>query len=276
MTTTSERLAAIRQRLTAPLARLQERVLGRRAFEHLEVPQSAALTVICDDGACADLDVVDVLTEAGVRGVFAVSPDFIGRPGFLTYAQLGQLRDAGHEIAFHGATHEPFTDLYRKGDLPAAIRNGMKRLADEGFCPTTLVYPCGANDRRVRAVVAPLFDCAFTTWPGQNHRVTNRYAIRRMAFGAYAGRSTFDEAVYRRCIERAVASACWPTWMLHPGTAGHTRAHNTMLARLLVHAREVGVPVRTARQHLAEATMHSGKAVASAAVRQPVNSGSTV
>jgi len=240
------------------------------------VPQSAALTVMCDDGACADLDVVDVLTQAGVRGVFAVSPDLVGRSGFLNFAQLAQVRDAGHEIAFHGTTHEPFTDLRRKGDLPAAIRDGMKRLADEGLFPTTLIYPCGANDRRVRALVAPLFDCAFTTWYGQNDRVTNRYAIRRMAFGAYAGRSTFDEAAYRRCIERAAASTCWPTWMLHPGAGGHTREHNVMLARLLTHAREVGVPVRTARQHLAEATVHAGDALASAAVRPSINGGSRV
>jgi peptidoglycan/xylan/chitin deacetylase (PgdA/CDA1 family) len=266
MTTTSEPLTVIRNRLAAPLARLHECVGRRRDFERLEVPRSSALTVVCDDGEWADLDVVDVLTAAGVRGVFAVSPDLVGRPGFTGYPQLAQLRDAGHEIAFHGTTHEPFTRFRRQVDLSAAVCDGMKRFADEGFFPTTLVYPYGANNHRVRAWVAPLFDCAFTTWHGANVGATNRYAIRRMAFGAYAGRWTHDEAAYRRCIERAATTACWPAWMLHPGAAGHTREHHAMLARLLAHARSVGVPIRTAREHLADAALPSRDAIAPAAV----------
>jgi peptidoglycan/xylan/chitin deacetylase (PgdA/CDA1 family) len=255
MTTTNRWLALARKRLAAPLARFEERALGLRGFERLRVPTSAALTVICDDGELADLEIVDVLAQAGVRGVFAVSPCLIGRAGFMSYAQLLQLRDMGHEIAFHGTTHESFTRMHDDERLRATLRGGLKRLADEGLSASTLVYPYGRNNRRVRAAVAPLFDCAFTTWFGLNERLTNRYAIRRIPLGAYAGPPTLPESWYRQCLERAAAGDCWPTLMLHPGGAGHTGEHTAMLGRLLAHARELGLPVRTAKQHLTEAPL---------------------
>jgi peptidoglycan/xylan/chitin deacetylase (PgdA/CDA1 family) len=252
MTTSSSGVAYTRQKLAARWGRVEERIWPLREFERLRVPSAAALTVICDDGQTEDLAVVDVLSRAGAHGVFAISPDLIGRPGFMSYAQLRQVRDAGHEIAFHGTTHEPFTGQ-QPASLQASLHTGMAQLADQGLVATTLVYPYGANNRRVRAAVAPAFDCAFTTWSGLNQRVTNRYALRRLPFGAYAGRTPRPEAWYLRCIERATAGDCWPTLMLHPGVSTHTRSHNEMLARLLQHARECGVPVRTARQHIAEA-----------------------
>ena len=151
MTTTSERLAAVRQRLTATLARLQAPVAGFCEFAHLEAPRSVALTVICDDGACADLDVVDVCSHKPACVPCSVAPEWVGHSGFLGFAQLAQLRDA----------------------------------------------PCRRG-----------------------------------------------------------------------------RAHDTMLARLFAHARAVGMPVRPARQHLAEAAVHAGASVAPAAVGAPIKRGS--
>jgi peptidoglycan/xylan/chitin deacetylase (PgdA/CDA1 family) len=245
-----------RQKLGAPWSRVEERLWGLREFERLDAPSTAALTVICDDGQIEDLAVADVLSQAGMRGVFAVSPDLIGRRGFMNYTLLRQVRDAGHEIAFHGTTHEPFTRRPAER-LLEDIFVGIAQLADEGLATTTLVYPYGSNNRRVRALVAPAFDCAFTTWMGFNQRMTNRYALRRIPFGAFAGRRPPPEAWYRQCIQRAAAGDCWPAFMLHPGQRAHRPEHNRMLGRLLEHARQCGVGVRTARQHLADAGLRA-------------------
>jgi peptidoglycan/xylan/chitin deacetylase (PgdA/CDA1 family) len=252
MTTTSSLFAAARQKLSAPWSRLEERLWGLRDFERLHVPTAPALTIICDDGQLEDLAIAEVLSQAGVRGVFAVSPALIGRHGFMNYTLLRRVRDAGHEIAFHGNTHEPFTRQQAES-LLESIYIGTAQLADEGLTTSTLVYPYGSNNRWVRELVAPAFECAFTTWMGFNQRLTNRYALRRIPFGAYAGRKPPPEAWYRRCIERAAAGACWPALMLHPGVRPHDSKHNAMLGRLLEHARQCGLPVRTARQHLANA-----------------------
>ncbi len=231
--------------------RAEEALLGLREFERLQVPQPSALTIVCDDGELKDLDIVEVLESRGVKGVFAVSPDLIGRPGFLTYDQLRSIRRAGHEIAFHGTTHDPFPEFRDTQQLVQKVLEGTRRLAAEGLgTPSTLIYPFGRHDRAVRKAIAPLFDCAFTTWFGINQGRANRYAIRRIPFGAYVGKLSGTEDWYRGLLDRSAQCACWPTLMLHPSAAEHRSDHNDMLKRLIEHALERGVAVRTVAAHL--------------------------
>ncbi len=245
-------LNAIVKRLPAQAKdRAEELLLGLRNFERLTVPPRTALTITCDDGELKDLEIVDVLAQAGVKGVFAVSPDLIGRPGFLSYAELRAIREAGHEIAFHGTTHDPFTGFRDKSQLQAVCRDGVARLKAEGLgAPQTVIYPYGYHNRAVRAAMAPIFSCGFTTWVGINRQRTNRYAIRRIPFGAYTGKLRATEQWYRDLIAEAANGNCWPTLMLHPGAQGHTSDHNQLLSRLLKFAQDSGVPVHTASEHL--------------------------
>ncbi len=247
-----ERLwSALRKRVPAHAgARVQDLLLPRREFERLSVPAASALTVSCDDGELKDLDIVEVLDKHGVKGVFAVSPDLIGKPGFLDYAQLRQIRDAGHEIAFHGTTHDPFTGFATPEALVQTCRDGLAQLESNGLgVPSTLIYPFGSHDRTVRAAMAGLFDIAFTTWFGLNRHATNRYAIRRIPFGAYTGKLPASEGWYRGLIDASARGHCWPTLMLHPSAQAHTSEHTTWLDRLVRYALDRGVPVRTAAAH---------------------------
>jgi hypothetical protein len=65
---------------------------GLREFEGIELAWSAAFTAISDDGETADLDIAEILAESNAPGTSAVSPDFIGRPGCMTDAQIRDLR----------------------------------------------------------------------------------------------------------------------------------------------------------------------------------------
>lgn len=248
----SKIVAAIGKRLPAHgKDRAEEFMLPLRPFERLRLPRESTLTIVCDDGEVEDLDVVEVLERQGVKGVFAVSPDLIGRPGFLSYAQLRQIRAAGHEIAFHGTTHVAFTGFRGAGHLKATIDEGVARLCAEGLGnPATLIYPFGRNNRWVRETVAPTFTCAFTTWFGVNRGQVNRYGLRRVPFGAYTGKLPATEAWYRELIDRCADDRCWPTLMLHPAAEEHAPAHNALLAHLIEHSRQRGMPVRTVSAHL--------------------------
>jgi peptidoglycan/xylan/chitin deacetylase (PgdA/CDA1 family) len=242
--------------------RAEEFVLPLRDFERLQVPREPALTIVCDDGELKDLDIVAVLEQHGVKGVFAVSPDLIGRPGFLGYEELRRIRTGGHEIAFHGTTHDPFTGFASAASLRQAIDSGLAQMAAEGLGrPTTLIYPFGRHNRSVRSTVADCFDSAFTTWFGLNQGRTNRYGIRRVPYGAYTGKLPGTETWYRELLDRCVSGGGWPTLMLHPSGEGHTDAHNTMLARLIGYARERGIAVRTVAAHLS-AGAPAGRAAA--------------
>lgn len=231
--------------------RAEEFLLPQRSFEHLRLPRESALTIVCDDGETKDLDIVEALDRLGVKGVFAVSPDLIGRPGFLDYAQLKQIRAAGHEIAFHGTTHDPFTGFADAPALQAAVAEGIARMDSGGLGnPSTLIYPFGRHNRWVREAVAPAFASAFTTWFGINRGRVNRYGIRRIPFGAYTGKLPATEAWYRELIDGCAGGGCWPTLMLHPAAEGHGAAHNALLPRLIDHARQRGIAVRTVAAHL--------------------------
>ena len=271
-------VGAVVKRLPAHgMDRAEEFLLPRRDFERLQLPLGAALTIVCDDGETKDLDVVEVLDRHGVKGVFAVSPDLIGRPGFLSYEQLRQIRAAGHEIAFHGTTHDAFTGFADAHRLAAATAAGMGRLDAEGLGrPATLIYPFGRHNRWVREAVASTFTCAFTTWFGINRGQTNRYGIRRIPFGAYTGKLPATEAWYRGLIDEAAGGACWPTLMLHPAAAEHGQAHNALLARLIDHAKQRGMPVRTVAAHLgAAASGQSAPAGHAPSTATPASTAST-
>jgi len=240
--------------------RAEELLLGWRPFERLHLPPESALSIICDDGSRQDLDIVEVLERHRVKGVFAVSPALIGRAGFLDAVALRALSAAGHEVAFHGDTHDPFTAV-AAATLRGAIDDGVQRLRAEGLgTPRTLVYPFGRHNRAVRAVVAGAFDCAFTTWFGINRGCINRYAIRRIALGAYSGTLPATEDWYRGLLDRAAAGHCWPTLMVHPGSAGHVAAHTAMLSRLIAYAVDRGLAVRTVRAHLGALGGPTGRA----------------
>lgn len=254
-TTMNRVLSAIVKRLPAHAGdRAEEFLLGLRSFEKLQLSRMPTLTIICDDGELADLGVASVLDRHGVAGVFAVSPDLIGRNGFLSYAQLRALAAAGHEIAFHGTTHDPFTGFGGADALVQACRDGIERLQQEQLgAPGTLVYPFGKHNRWVRKAVAPLFGVAFTTWFGVNGGRVNRYAIRRVPFGAYTGRWTATEPAYRGLIERCARDGEWLALMLHPAAPEHGDTHNAMLSRLIAFAKESGVEVGSASRQLAQA-----------------------
>src|SRR5688572_23374171 len=59
-----------------------------------------------DDGGVSYYTIVaDRLEARGWRGHCFVSTDFIGRPGFLTAAQIRDLDARGHVIGSHSASH---------------------------------------------------------------------------------------------------------------------------------------------------------------------------
>src|SRR5262245_6227285 len=113
--------------------RAEEALFGLRDFERLSLPSQSALTVVCDDGEVKNLDVVEVRDKHGGYGVFAISPDFVWRPGFLSYQELRGIRERGHEIAFHGTTHDPFTGFANQTELAQSVERGLLQLESEGL-----------------------------------------------------------------------------------------------------------------------------------------------
>lgn len=61
-----------------------------------------------DDGCRSHAVTVTPLLQAyGFTGVFFVTTDFIGQPGYVDWAQLRDMADRGVEIGSHGKSHTP-------------------------------------------------------------------------------------------------------------------------------------------------------------------------
>jgi peptidoglycan/xylan/chitin deacetylase (PgdA/CDA1 family) len=108
--------------------------LGQRGWrglsvgQALEYPSANSVAITFDDGCETDLiSAAPILKESGFGATFYVTAGFVGRPGYLSPAQLRELRDNGFEIGCHSMTHAYLDDLDADG-LHSEIVDAGKKL----------------------------------------------------------------------------------------------------------------------------------------------------
>ena len=107
-------------------------------------------TITFDDGNASDLEHgAPELEKRGLRGAFFVCADRIGKPGYLSAADLKELVARGHTVGSHGRGHVPWPEL----DEPALhdeVVTAAQEIAEASGAPVTAVaIPFGRYDRRV-------------------------------------------------------------------------------------------------------------------------------
>jgi len=90
--------------LDAVASRVPQVVCVTRAAD-LALPSRAVAFTVDDGGASYALYIADALEARGWRGHCFMTTDMIGRPGFLTEAELRDLDRRGHVIGSHSASH---------------------------------------------------------------------------------------------------------------------------------------------------------------------------
>ncbi len=141
-----------------------------------------ALTLVFDDGYTEVADhVVPLLQKHGIRAVFAipVETDAVARTENATVLPLHQWKNLctrdGHELAAHGLTHRALTSVSNE-ELNRELRG-----AREATGATTLIYPGGAHDERVRSATKRYFRAArTTTWGVESLPPHNPFALRTL------------------------------------------------------------------------------------------------
>ncbi len=95
-----------------------------------------------DGGRSYATTVADTLEARGWRGHAFITTDMIGRPGFLTTADLRDLDRRGHVLGTHSATHPqrfsacPWDRMVREwADSRAALEDVLGRSVDVGSLP---------------------------------------------------------------------------------------------------------------------------------------------
>ncbi len=154
----------------------------RRALDLLQAA-GHGMTVTFDDGNLSDFELgMPACAERGIPAVCFVCTGRIGKPGYLTAAQLRQMAGwPGCSIGSHGRDHVVWNRL--DDDSLAAESKGSRETLEDvlGRPVTDLGLPFGAYDSRVLAAARSAgYVCIFSSDGAP--RLSSRGVIPRLSF----------------------------------------------------------------------------------------------
>lgn len=142
----------------------------------------AAVVLTFDDGGRSNKELAwELLRARGLRAHFFVCPALLGRPGFLSPADVRELAAAGNAVGSHGLHHRSLTAL-SEAELCLELTGSRTALeALLGVPCTSLALPYGTRNARVlRAIWDAGYRSVFTSsLPGaRSGQVIGRYTVR--------------------------------------------------------------------------------------------------
>jgi peptidoglycan/xylan/chitin deacetylase (PgdA/CDA1 family) len=167
-----------------------------RAYFAGKEPLPASPVVITLDDGYADLFTAafPILRSHRFKAVSYIVSGFVGRPGYVTAAEIMQMDTNGIEIASHTVNH---ADLARN-----SAANTMRELVDSkrwlehllGHPVVDFAYPSGKfNAQAVAEVKQAGYETAVTTMASVDHSVADRFLWTRIRVGG--GESLADFAL---------------------------------------------------------------------------------
>jgi peptidoglycan/xylan/chitin deacetylase (PgdA/CDA1 family) len=154
-----------------------------------ELPDLTRPTLLTfdDGGSSAHTYIADLLERLGWRGHFFVTTNWIGQRGFLTPAQIRDLRIRGHLIGSHSCSHPPRMSYCSRKELLEEWNNSIAVLSDVlGEQVDQASVPGGYYGRHVAETAAEAgIQTLFTSEPRISSHVVNgcnvlgRYTIRQ-------------------------------------------------------------------------------------------------
>jgi peptidoglycan/xylan/chitin deacetylase (PgdA/CDA1 family) len=163
-----------------------------------------------DDGFIEDLTVIKPILDAkAIKGVFAINSGYVGTSGLkLTWAQVHQLEDAGHEIVDHSYTHVNLNTT--DATIIAAQMDASKAAFNaQGIYPTGFCWPQAASSPTSRRNARKLYKYALGGAAGSTMPL-HTYAIKRVEI-----LSTGTTAAYTALIDAAITNNEFLIFLVH-------------------------------------------------------------
>lgn len=109
-----------------------------------------AVALTFDDGNATDYgEALPALSRHGFQAAFFISPELVGRPGYMTWQEVRELAAAGMTIGAHGLDHRLLSHLDDR-ELDRQLRESRRLIETAlGEAPRYLSLPGGAGDDRV-------------------------------------------------------------------------------------------------------------------------------
>ena len=166
------------------------------------------------------------LREAGMPFTLFVSTDAVddGLGGFMNWAQIRELRDAGVTIGGHSASHGHMAAKNKGGIEEEITRSGHSFQAELGSIPGIFAYPYGeASAGVVQAVQNGGYRTAFGQHTGVVHNSANLYYLPRFAVNeTFGGEDRFRMVTRALPLPVQDVTPRDPTLRINPPAFGFT------------------------------------------------------
>jgi len=178
----------VRYVLKAANFRAQMQALQREGWRGVCVGQAIdyfdqkSVAITFDDGSESDLlSAAPVLREFGFSATFYVTSSWLGKSGYLSPAQLRELRALGFEVGCHSMTHAYLTDLDENGLQSEIVQAKSQLQRVIGSTVEHFSCPGGRFDRRVARVASLAgYRTVSTSEIRTNTKSTDRFALGRI------------------------------------------------------------------------------------------------
>lgn len=139
------------------------------------------VVIIFDDGYKDNyFNAFPILQKCGFLATIFLAPDYMERPGRLTWDQIREMADYGIQIGSHVMGERYVPDLQRD-ELVAALRDSKQLIERNVGRPVDLLaYPVGGYTKEAQEIARRVgYKAAFTTNRGENS-ANDLYALRRI------------------------------------------------------------------------------------------------
>jgi peptidoglycan/xylan/chitin deacetylase (PgdA/CDA1 family) len=120
---------------------------------HAESINQGVISLVFDDNYHNQYDYAwPLMSQKEIRGTFYIRTSTMGNSGYMNYAELQVLQNAGNEIASHSVTHRDFTSL-TDGEIRNECINSKVTLENNGLIINNFAYPGGQTNNHVDSIV---------------------------------------------------------------------------------------------------------------------------
>jgi peptidoglycan/xylan/chitin deacetylase (PgdA/CDA1 family) len=167
---------------------------GLSVSEALTFSNSRSVAITFDDGCETDLlYAAPTLKEAGFGATFYITAGFLGKPGYLSRAQVRELADSGFEIGCHSMTHPYLSDL-DVAELHSEI-TVPKRVLEDILGRPVQHFSCPGgrwNPRVVEVAREAGYESLATSHSSANSADTDSFSLGRVAVMRDTDRKAFE------------------------------------------------------------------------------------
>ncbi|MDO5102171.1 MAG: polysaccharide deacetylase family protein [Lautropia sp.] len=97
-----------------------------------------------DDGHVSNGHAAEQIARHGGQADFFINPSMVGKPGFLSWAELREMADMGMSIQSHGMNHR-YLDQLSAAEVRAELDDSRAAIEDAIGLPVTIYAPAGGR-----------------------------------------------------------------------------------------------------------------------------------